>query len=1083
MIRVIYWFMALIELLILLGTILLFVLSDSKTIDIVAKDILSKYNISYKKISGNIFTGIELSNLEYNSSNLIDNINIYWNPISLLDKKIHITKINIDKINSNNILSMINSLPKSKGSKYKIPFSYQIDSIDITTKPLNYHGVVFKNFELNIDKFSMDSNMKKIKTKLLQFYMESDLLNIGLHGKISNNNINLNRVSLTNIDTKAITKFIKNFNKNKKNSNKKVSNKSYKLPFKSIKIDKLLASIKEKTNYGSITLKKIQLIVNSIVIDIQSSYNINSSKAILIAKTNFADTKQEGYIRDSKLYTNGNIITKDYLFRKYHLPFNKKELKKLYAKLELDYQGMKIDIDNSVKKLLVLKNDFNIDIKRATHKLSYIFKDKKIYIHSKIKASMNYSDESDIDNIVLIDIAKKGYTTYQGSVNIKKIKLIPQNISKNLLENLKLKYKGNKKELLVDINSNQIKGEFLTQGYKSANLKLFTKKSQPISKILTNISKEFKGSFIDIKSNSFIDFKNITNTKIKLDINSDIANIYSTLSMKKPLKIIFETIIPPNSKISKLDKRIKLKSISKIDGYFILDKKNINHIFIKGKDWKLSCDYNSKTDRLNRGSLDIADNIIKFGGGFNSNININTYIQNLNRFTKAVNKYYNIKIPKIDGKVDINIKINSNNKTNISLKSKNLLYGSLRGDIDAKIDIDKNRQIYIDFATKELNIDTKGKQPIVFHKLSAKLSIIGNQIVIDRYSFRFYNEYISHFFSTKKSYLVYDNNIIYAKKVWLRDNILVKGNFNINKMIGDMDIVSNNFHFKNSDFDLLSRFNLNLKIDKNKLFLKGLVELLGNKINYKVIGSGISEDSDIIILENKSQQTSTMLNNLKLNVQIKNKIPLKYKTDNIDIDFSNDVTIIKDYYKDFKLLGTTTINRGYYKQDNKKFFLGESYIYFSGNPKKPMLDIKAIYNKEQYSIQIFISGSPQDPIINFNSDPYLTQEQILSLILFDSTGENSGSGTELYALLGGTFAKELMKSLGISVDHLVLGQGVDDQLSVEVGQKISKNITIIYLHNNGKDGVKIKVDHNKHFETDILMQPQSSSIEFLYKSD
>ncbi|HHD80733.1 MAG TPA: hypothetical protein ENK99_03905, partial [Campylobacterales bacterium] len=117
------------------------------------------------------------------------------------------------------------------------------------------------------------------------------------------------------------------------------------------------------------------------------------------------------------------------------------------------------------------------------------------------------------------------------------------------------------------------------------------------------------------------------------------------------------------------------------------------------------------------------------------------------------------------------------------------------------------------------------------------------------------------------------------------------------------------------------------------------------------------------------------------------------------------------------------------------------------------------------------------------SDPYLTQKEILSLILFDSTGENSGSGTEVYALLGGTFAKELMKSLGMSVDHLVLGQGIDEQLSVEVGKKISKDITLIYQHNNGKDGVKVRVNHSRHLETDIILQPQSSSIEFLYKSD
>ncbi|NOZ91215.1 MAG: hypothetical protein GXO60_08040 [Epsilonproteobacteria bacterium] len=1084
MIRVAYWLMALIELLILLGTILIFVLSDSRTIDILGRDVLAKYNINYENISGNIFTGIEVFGIEYNSTQLIDKINIQWNPIALLENKIHITKLELKELNPDTIIKLISSLPKSKKSKLDILFDYQVDNLDITAKPLSYHGIDFKNFELNIDKLSIDRDMKKIKSKLLKFSIDTDLVNIGLHGKIGNRKLHLNRVSLIDIDTKAITRFVKSFKgiKKNRNSSKKVSKKSYSIPLDSIKIDKLLASLKVIT-YGPITLEKTELSIANINIDPQKSYNINSKKAVLIAKTSFADTKQIGYIKNSKLYTKGNIINRDYLFEKYHLPLNRKGLRVLPAKMVVNHKGLWIEIDNSVKNLLVLKNDFNIDIKKATHKLSYIYKDKKIYICSKAKTTMTYSDSSDIENLVLIDIKKRGYTTYEGSVDIKKIKIIPKDISANLLENLKAKYKGDSKKLWVEVESNQIRGEFVTKGYKNAKLTIKTKKSQPISKLLKGIPKAFKNSLVDIDSNSFIDFKDNKKTKIGVNIHSDIANIYSTISIVKPFKIEFNTDIPPNSKISKIDKRINLNAISKLKGYVVLDRDNINHIFVNSSDLKIICDYNSKTNSLTKGVLKTVGEEIRFSGNLNRGVEIKAYIQNMNRLSKIVTKYYNIKLQEIKGMADIDMRLAQT--STISLKSKKISYGNLEGDLISKIYIDKNAKVDIDFKSKELRyIDKKSNSdPIKFHALSGKLSIIGNQIEIDRYSFKFYNDYISHFFSNKKSYLSFRGSTIYAKKVWLKDNILIKGSFNLDKMGGDFDILSNDFRYKDNDFDLVSRLNLNLEIDKKRLFLSGLVELLGNAIYYKVIGSGISEDSDIIILQEKSQNSSSILDNLKMNLQIKNQRAIRYKTDNIDIKFSNDITIIKDYNREFKLLGTTTIINGYYKQDDKKFFLDESYIYFSGSPQKPMLDIKAIYNKEQYRIQIFISGTPQDPIINFNSDPYLTQQQILSLILFDSTGENSGSGTELYALLGGTFAKELMKSLGISVDHLVLGQGIDEQLSVEVGQKISKNVTIIYLHNNGKDGVKVRVDHSRHFETDILLQPQSSSIEFLYKSD
>jgi len=1073
--------MALIEFLLLLGTILLFVLSDYRTIDIITKDILPRYGISYQKISGNIFTGIKITSLEYNSTILADKIDIGWNILSLLDNKIYITKFEIKNANTNKILEIINSLPSSESKQTNNIFDYQINSIDITAQPLDYHSVKFRDFQLGIDSINIDRDMQKIKLKKLKLSLNSDLVNIGLHGDINKNRLHLNRVRLTDIDTKVITRFVKTFHKSK-NSKKSVKQKSMPPLLKSIKIDKLLATLK-RTTYSPITLEETKLTLSNITIDPKSSYNVNAKKALLIGKTSFADTKQIGYVKNSKLYTKGDIITRKYLFDKYSLPLNRKELRRLPAKLEVNQKGLWVEIDNSAKNLLVLNSDFNLNIKKATHKLKYIYSEKKIYIHSKAKSSMTYSNDSDIDNLVLVDIAKNGYTTYEGSVDVKKIKAIPKNISLNLLENLKAEYKGDSKKLIVNINSKQTKGKFVTKGYKNAKLTFHTKKSIYINKFIKSLPKPFNNSLADINSNSFIDFQDNKKTKIGLTIHSDILNIDSIIGITQPFKIKFDATIPHNSKISQIDKNIKLNAISKLDGSIILDKNSRNHIAIKSNDLSLSCDYNSKTNRLSRGVINTVGEEIKFNGSLDKGIKITTQIQDMNRFSKMVMKYYNLKLQKMRGKADIDIKLNSNS-TDISLKSKKIEYGNIQGDILSRVNIDKNSKIDIEFNSKEIRyIDEVTKEPTKIHALSSKFSIFDNQIEIDRYSFKFYNDYISHFFSNKKSYLSFSDSTLSAKKVWLNDKILITGDLNIDSMIGKFNILSSSFSFKNRDFDLLSRFNLNLEIDKQRLFLSGLVEPLGNIIRYEAIGSGVAEDSDIIIVQNQSQKNSTILDNLKMNLRIKNLKPIRYKTDTIDIEFSNDITIIKDYFKEFKLLGTTTINRGYYKQENKKFFLDESYIYFSGNAKKPMLEIKATYTKEQYNIQIFISGTTDDPIINFNSDPYLTQKEILSLILFDSTGENSGSGTELYALLGGTFAKELMKSLGISVDHLVLGQGIDEQLSVEVGKKISKDITLIYLHNNGKDGIKVRVDHSRHLETDIILQPQSSSIEFLYKSD
>jgi translocation and assembly module TamB len=327
-----------------------------------------------------------------------------------------------------------------------------------------------------------------------------------------------------------------------------------------------------------------------------------------------------------------------------------------------------------------------------------------------------------------------------------------------------------------------------------------------------------------------------------------------------------------------------------------------------------------------------------------------------------------------------------------------------------------------------------------------------------------------------------EGNQLTIKELWINDKALVEGGYNLTTSMGNLSLKSEQYSFKNKDFDLLFDVNLKIQIEKEALGIEGNIDIFGNTINYEIFGSSIVDDADIIIVQEMLENQESALNNLKLNLKIANKKPLKYISKDINIDFFNDLRVIKNYSSEILVTGMSTITDGYYQMEDKKFTLNESHIYFAGDPKKPLLDIKANYEKDEYTVHIFISGSTEEPIVNFNAEPYLTQQEILSLILFDGTGTSSGDGAEAYTLLGGTFAKGLIKSLGIDVDHLLLGTDANDDFSFEIGRKISKNVTVIYLHEDGKDGAKVRIEHNKNFETDIIIQPpNTSSIEFLYK--
>ena len=85
-------------------------------------------------------------------------------------------------------------------------------------------------------------------------------------------------------------------------------------------------------------------------------------------------------------------------------------------------------------------------------------------------------------------------------------------------------------------------------------------------------------------------------------------------------------------------------------------------------------------------------------------------------------------------------------------------------------------------------------------------------------------------------------------------------------------------------------------------------------------------------------------------------------------------------------------------------------------------------------------------------------------------------------MFGNTFAKELVEKFGIKLDKLILSTNEEGGFGVEVGKKISRKMTIIYI-NDIVQTIKVKYQHSKRFETDITFSQDSSGIDFLYKNE
>ena len=1056
MIRIIYWLFAIIEILLLLGMLLLFIITDSRTVKLIADNTLDTLHLQYDSIEGNFITGLEISNLRYENKALFQSAKLHWNPLTLFYNRVTLTEFNAKGVELKNILEMINSFESSNNnSNSKLELAFSVKQIHLDINPYVYEGVKFSDFHLETEQIDVDRSLN-IDNEAMYLYFESDLANIELEGKIEKSRVLIENINLTKISSRDLRKFIRKLREKNKNSTDVTAKRSEishkKSIIKAIKINRIYGTIKP-VKYEPLSIKKATLIINNAEVD-PNSFDYKAKKVTFKGTTNFGDVALKGYIKKSMIHAKGDVLLSKELFSRYKLPLKYENLHKLPATLRLTDEEVWLDVDHKVQELLKLRSTFNVDVSKAQHHFHYDYSDRELTVKSLLNAKMPYGENISISNDTLVD--EKGNTTYHGSIEIPKLSNLPIEVSDYLLEGIGATYEGDIHHFVATLNSKLLNGTFETVGFENANMKLNSKQRNiALNKLVPAINQEFENELLSVESESYFDFNNGKNSKTDLTIHSNIAEVSASMKLYAPYKVLFSADIPHNSSLLKIDKNINLNALHTVEGEVLIEDRHYLVNLNSKNGLKFNFHYDVEQKLLSEGKLVIGKNVIYFDSSSGAKRYFKSDIAELELFFHDIEKFYNIELPKLHGAVSLKIREKDNGDSHIEIESQNIKYLSK-------------------------------KSPINFNDIALAFSMDKNlNIFLDHYTFKLdENDYMYEFSGTKPSLLRIEDKKIIFKEVWLNDQAILKGYYDVDSSKGEVTLISDKFVYNKDSFDLLLNLNLNIKIKDEFVDVEGLIDVLGNSITYEIAGSSIVEDSDIIIKQEEDKKSESALNNVKLYLKIKSSKPLRYMAKDIDIELFTEATVLKDYDADFMVMGMSTITKGEYRMEDKVFRLNESHVYFSGDIKKPLLDIKANYEKDQYLVHIFISGSTEEPIVNFNSDPYLTQQEILSLILFDGTGSSNGHGAEAYTLLGGTFAKGLIKSLGIDVDHLLLGTDANDALSLEVGRKITDDITIMYMHRDGKDGAKVRIEHSRNFETDIIIQPpNTSSIEFLYKQD
>ena len=287
-------------------------------------------------------------------------------------------------------------------------------------------------------------------------------------------------------------------------------------------------------------------------------------------------------------------------------------------------------------------------------------------------------------------------------------------------------------------------------------------------------------------------------------------------------------------------------------------------------------------------------------------------------------------------------------------------------------------------------------------------------------------------------------------------------------------------HISQKMIDLDSDIDITTSIDNKRIDVNGEIILQGGNIHYNINKKTFASDDDIVIVQELQKKKKAKENdNLNINLQISSNKPLILKQKNIDIKANVDLMVNKQGGSEPMMVGAIELQKGgVYNFEGKKLVLDKSYIYFTGDASKPYLDITIKYKSVDYLIKMMVSGTPSMPVISFSSQPALSKEQILSVILFDSVNAaGSKSGEDMMRMMGGAMAKSALSDMGVKLDHLVIGSG-----SIEVGKKIGEKTTVIYI--DGKiPTIKIKYEHTPHLESVVSANEQSQSYDIIYKND
>ncbi len=369
----------------------------------------------------------------------------------------------------------------------------------------------------------------------------------------------------------------------------------------------------------------------------------------------------------------------------------------------------------------------------------------------------------------------------------------------------------------------------------------------------------------------------------------------------------------------------------------------------------------------------------------------------------------------------------------------------------------------------------------------ASLEYKEGNITVNGYRFEIANHSIA---TDKVSYLhINSAGDLVIDEFWLFDTLHLSGVVK-SDLSASIRLQSDRFSYKGPEGNAHASADITFVRDAlANQNLSGNLNILDATITYLPLQEFKVMDDDIIIVQDVRPPSSIKLS---MNLHVTAHQPIRFKTKELDLGLDPDITLWKEATEPIQILGMVTIASGTAVSAGKTFDIKHSEIYFGGDlPINPYLNITIGHEVDYNKIFIYVTHTLDSPIFLFSSDPMMSQNDIMSYLLFGgpantiSGGDGSTSTVRADAtnfMLGAGLKGLISGATKLQIDTMNILTTAEGGMGFEVGARLNKDLRVLYK-NDTVSSVQVQYSLNRWLRMDADIHELGQGINAIYIKD